>query len=102
MQLGQSEITGPIVFEDSHGRYDAQSAVWSAKGREGVQVVEHHARCILLVEKDTLFRRLVADNFPAKNQCILASDNGYPGRSLRALLHKIEDETRLPFYILAD
>ena len=102
MSTGQSEISGPIVFGDSLGRFDAQSTVWSATSRDGVQIVEHHARCILMVEKNSIFKRLLADKFPAKNQCILATDGGYPGRSFRKLLHKIEQQTRLPFYVLAD
>ena len=102
MSLGQNEITGPIVFADSQGRFDIQSTVWAAKGREGVQIVEHCARCILLVEKGSIFKRLLEDEFAAKNQCILATDGGYPGRSFRKLLHKIEQQTGLPFYVLAD
>jgi DNA topoisomerase VI subunit A len=102
MSLGQSKITGPISFEDSQGRFDAKSAVWSAKGLDDVRIVEHRARRILLVEKDLIFDRLVAENFPAKSQCILATGGGYPGRSLRRLLYKIEQETLLPFYVLAD
>jgi DNA topoisomerase-6 subunit A len=96
MRTGQNEIAGPIVFEDSQGRFDAQSTVWSAKGREGLQIVEHYAQCILLVEKGSIFNRLLEDKFPVKNQCILATDRGYAGRSLRKLLHKIENETRRP------
>jgi DNA topoisomerase-6 subunit A len=102
MSTGQSEITGPIVFHDSHGIFDAQSTVWSAKNQEAARIVEHQAQCILLVEKDSIFKRLLADDFPATNQCILATDGGYPGRSFRKLLHNIEQQTRLPFYVLAD
>jgi len=69
---------------------------------EGVSVVEHHARFVLLVEKADIFARLLKDEFPAKNQCVLFCGNGYPGRAFRVLVRRLHDQLRLPFYVLAD
>lgn len=98
-------ITGPLLLRDSHGLHDLHASIWAGPNgshEEQVTVVKHAARFVLLVEKKNIFGRLCADDFHLKGRCVLASGDGYPGRSFHRVLRKICDQIALPLYVLAD
>ncbi|HEX5244360.1 MAG TPA: hypothetical protein VFW23_13940 [Tepidisphaeraceae bacterium] len=57
---------------------------------------------MLLVEKRTIFERLVTDRFPEKNDCLLATGGGFPGRAFRAALHSIHEQIQVPLHVVTD
>jgi DNA topoisomerase VI subunit A len=98
-------ITGPLVIQDDGGRHDLRDRIWTGptdESRKQILVAEHDARFTLLVEKRNIFNRLIEDGFHRTNRCILASGDGYPGRSFHAILRQLHDQLRIPFYVLAD
>lgn len=58
---------------------------------------------VLVVEKDTAFRRLAAEGFPRRARCVLVTGRGMPDNATRHLLGMIA-ATRpdLPMYALVD
>ena len=65
---------------------------------------ETAAEFVLVVEKDTVFQRLVNDETFKKDasKTILITGKGYPDINTRMLLKKISTDTNLPIYIIVD
>jgi DNA topoisomerase VI subunit A len=57
---------------------------------------------ILMVERRSVFQRLVEDQFHGKNFCILVTAGGYPSRRFRSALKDLHERLNVPFYLLAD
>lgn len=74
------------------------------QGTSAVSSFETSAEYVLVVEKDTVFQRLVNDDtFKASiSKVVLITAKGYPDINTRILLNKLSAETRLPVYILVD
>lgn len=62
------------------------------------------AKYILIVEKDTVFTRLIKANFFDKinSKVILVTAKGYPDVNTRVLLNRLEKDLHIPIYILVD
>lgn len=58
----------------------------------------------LVVEKETVFTKLISDNITDffDNRCIMLSGKGYPDINIRYLLSKMWSHLRIPIYILCD
>jgi DNA topoisomerase-6 subunit A len=98
-------ITGPITLSDERGSHDLRASAWIGPHdgwNNAVTVAEHRAQSLMLVEKNTIFARLQADNFATKHHCVLFCGNGFPGRSFRRFVRQVYDQLPLPFYVLAD
>lgn len=99
------EIAGPLVLHDERGPHDLRTTTWvgpSGESAEDVSVVDHDARAVLLVEKQSVFAYLLEFQFASKNRCVLMTGVGYPSRAFRLLSRRLYDQLRLPFYVLAD
>lgn len=61
------------------------------------------ARYILVVEKDTVFQRIIDDTTDSMRQTfILMTAKGYPDVNTRLLLKKLQNFLGIPMYILVD
>ena len=60
------------------------------------------ARFVLVVEKDSVFRRLVGDRFTARVPSILITACGYPDLATRALVAKVVDALHVRAFALTD
>lgn len=69
-----------------------------------VQRVTSTARFVLLVEKDTVFNKLLLDNVIGmfRNRCILLTGKGYPDINTRYLLNQMWRHLGVPIYVLCD
>ncbi|XP_011294386.2 meiotic recombination protein W68 [Musca domestica] len=65
---------------------------------------ETTAHLVLVVEKDTIFKKLIANNIFSimQGKLILLTARGNPDLSTRWLLSKLVNEHNLPIYMLAD
>jgi len=69
---------------------------------EIIQFKSCSAKFVLHVEKDTVWRRFNEDKFWKKYNCILTHGKGQPPRGVRRLLHRFQNELKLPVYCLLD
>jgi len=61
-----------------------------------------HATCVLVVEKEGVYSRLVEDGLHRRHPCILVTGKGFPDLATRAMVHACHRELGLPVYGLAD
>lgn len=60
------------------------------------------AACVLVVEKDSVFRRLVDDGFLQRLPCVLITGCGVPDLATRCLVRRVVDALRVRCYCLTD
>uniref|UniRef100_A0A182WFZ1 DNA topoisomerase (ATP-hydrolyzing) n=1 Tax=Anopheles minimus TaxID=112268 RepID=A0A182WFZ1_9DIPT len=101
-------IAGPMVLTLSDGQtIDCRINRWGTPVPLDVSSVielQLTAKLVLVVEKDTVFKRLledgIFDKFP--DTLVLITAKGYPDVSTRLLLKKISDWSKAPIYALMD
>jgi DNA topoisomerase VI subunit A len=69
---------------------------------EYIQISKCTADFVLLVEKGTQWNRLSEDKFWRRYNCILLTGNGQPPRGVRRLARRLNEEYKLPVYVLVD
>nr|XP_029714021.1 meiotic recombination protein SPO11-like [Aedes albopictus] len=100
-------IAGQIKF---HSKHEEMIDCCNSFGTQipadvnGLLEVEVDAELILIVEKDTVFRRLLDDGVLTRlsRKIIIVTSKGYPDVGTRLLLKKIWDKCRIPMYALVD
>lgn len=60
------------------------------------------ARCVLVIEKDSVFRRLIDDGFIERLPCVLVTACGFPDLATRAMVQHVVDALQVPCFALAD
>jgi DNA topoisomerase-6 subunit A len=60
------------------------------------------AEYVLVVEKDAVFQQLHRYGFWRKNKAILVTSAGQPDRATRRFVRRLNEELKLPVYVLAD
>lgn len=60
------------------------------------------ARCVLVVEKESVFRRLVDDGLMQRLPCLLLTACGFPDYASRAALRRAADALDVPVFVLTD
>ena len=101
-------IIGPVVFEDDGDKVDCAKlgkggySVPSIVEEEYLKIRKCTADFVLLVEKGTQWNRLAEDKFWRKYNCILLTGNGQPPRGVRRLARRLNEEKKLPVYVLVD
>ena len=104
----KGNLVGEITLVDSGDTIDARrmgSGGWGVPSIVEADTIEFkkcEAKFVLLVEKDAVFRRLNEDRFWKTNHCILIHGGGQPPRGVRRLLHRFNQELKLPVYVLVD
>ncbi|MDD5656228.1 MAG: DNA topoisomerase IV subunit A [Elusimicrobia bacterium] len=101
-------VTGPLVVVDDGDVVDCAKlgkggySVPSIVEPEYVRIKKCTADFVLLVEKGTQWNRLAEDRFWRKYNCVLLTGNGQPPRGVRRLARRLNDEMKLPVYVLVD
>jgi DNA topoisomerase VI subunit A len=106
----KGEIVGNITINDSGDEIDC-----SRMGTGGYaipSIVEADiikldpkkcdAKFVLHVEKAAVWQRFNEDKFWKKHNCILTHGKGQPSRGVRRLLHRFNNELKLPIYCVLD
>ncbi len=60
------------------------------------------ARCVLVVEKDSVFRRLLNDRFFERLPCVLITACGFPDLATRAVVRRVVDDLGVRAFALTD
>jgi DNA topoisomerase VI subunit A len=101
-------IVGPVVLIDDGDTIDCTRlgkggySVPSIVEPEYIEIKKCTADFVLLVEKGTQWNRLSEDKFWKKHNCILLTGNGQPPRGVRRLARRLNEERKLPVYVLVD
>ena len=104
----RGSLVGNIQLTDSGDSIDCAHmgsggyAIPSICEPEVLQFNKCQADFVLHVEKDTVWRRFNEDKFWKTHNCILTHGNGQPPRGVRRLLHRMQNELKLPVYCLLD
>jgi DNA topoisomerase-6 subunit A len=101
-------VIGPLTVLDDGDTVDCAKlgkggySVPSIVEPEYVRIKKCTADFVLLVEKGTQWNRLAEDKFWRKYNCVLLTGNGQPPRGVRRLARRLNDEKKLPVYVLVD
>jgi len=104
----RGNLVGPITVVDDGNTLDctrmgsAGYAVPSIVEPDVVQFKKCDARFVLHVEKDTVWRRFHEDRFWQEHKCIVTHGMGQPTRGMRRMLYRLNNELKLPVYVLLD
>jgi DNA topoisomerase-6 subunit A len=67
-----------------------------------IEFIDVNAEFVLVVEKDAVFQQLHRAGFWRKYKAILITSAGQPDRATRRFVRRLNEELRLPIYILTD
>lgn len=97
-------IAGNLVINIGDERIDCTTSQAVPQNVSEITSFESTADYVLIVEKDTVFQRFIADNIFERidAKIILVTAKGYPDINTRMLLKKMSTELRIPLYILVD
>jgi len=101
-------VVGPLTIVDDGDRVDCTRlgkggySVPSIVEPEYIQISKCTADFVLLVEKGTQWNRLSEDKFWRRYNCILLTGNGQPPRGVRRLARRLNEDYKLPVYVLVD
>ncbi len=101
-------MAGELTLVDAGDTIDLRrvgSGGWSVPSIVESDVIEFKkcdAKYVILVEKDAVWRRFNEDKFWRKNKCIIVHGGGQPPRGVRRLLRRMNEELKLPVYVLVD
>lgn len=97
-------IAGKLMIEMDNETIDCSTISSVPANPSQIQQLVSNAEYILIVEKDTVFQRLVNDPLFAKvlEKTVIMTAKGYPDINTRLLLKKISVDLQIPIYILVD
>ncbi|MCC9607088.1 DNA topoisomerase IV subunit A [Blastopirellula sp. JC732] len=104
----RGSMVGNIILNDKGDTIDCSRmgsggyGIPSIVEEDVIQFVECGADFVLHVEKDTVWQRFNEDKFWKKHNCILTHGSGQPPRGVRRLLHRLNNELKLPIYCVFD
>ncbi|MCL2822990.1 MAG: DNA topoisomerase IV subunit A [Polyangiaceae bacterium] len=104
----KGSMVGPMVIVDAGDTINLGrlgSGGWSVPSITEEHVIQFKkcdAEYILLVEKEAVWNRLNEDKFWKKHNCILITGNGQATRGVRRLLQRMNQELKIPLYVLVD
>jgi DNA topoisomerase-6 subunit A len=79
-----------------HGAYAIESTP------DLIEFLDWDAEFVLVVEKDAVFQQLHRIKFWQKHKAILVTGAGQPDRATRRFVRRLNEELKLPVYILTD
>lgn len=100
-------LTGNVKFQDPQGQlFDCSDNAISISDQwiscpDKIKI-ESSARFILVVEKETVFNRLLSDGFSKRLPCIIITGKGIPDLATRKCLRKLVDTLNVPSLGLCD
>ncbi|KAI4504858.1 hypothetical protein M0802_000408 [Mischocyttarus mexicanus] len=67
-----------------------------------IKSIRVKGKFVLVVEKDTIFQKLLEENVTKLLNCILITGKGYPDIATRMLIKLLSEKVNLPIYIVVD
>jgi len=104
----KGSMVGPMVIVDAGDEIDLSrmgSGGWSVPSITEdytIELKKSEAEFVLLVEKEAVWHRLNEDRFWRKHKCILLTCGGQATRGVRRLLQRMNNELKIPIYVLVD
>ena len=99
-------VAGNVVIEDSGDTINwakLGSGGWSIPSNvEYIDFKSVKAKYIIYMEKQAVWERLHEDKFWEKQNCLIVTSQGQTTRGIRRLLQRLNEEHKLPIYVLAD
>ncbi|MCX8158220.1 MAG: DNA topoisomerase IV subunit A [Candidatus Diapherotrites archaeon] len=101
-------IAGDVLIKDGKDTIDLTkmgSGGWSVPSNvepDRIEFKKVNAEYVLFIEKDAVWRRFNEDQFWKKQNCIIMTGRGQPGRGERRLAQRLNKEFGLPIYVLTD
>lgn len=97
---------GKIIIKDKGDLIDWSklgSGGWAIPSNtEGIEFKKVNAKFVIYMEKAAIWERLHEDKVWEKLNCIIISSQGQATRGIRRLLRRLNEEYKLPIYILVD
>ena len=101
-QTGDLILNGRTLVDNLHGMAITHGLT-NQQRQHHVVVRSHDAKCILVVEKEGVYVRLVEDKFFLRYYpCILVTGKGFPDVATRHWVQHLQKVLRLPVYGLCD
>jgi DNA topoisomerase-6 subunit A len=99
-------VAGNVTIEDAGDTINwarLGSGGWSIPSNvEGIDFKSVKAKYVIYMEKQAVWERLHEDKFWEKQNCLIVTSQGQTTRGIRRLLQRLNDEHKLPIYVLAD
>jgi len=99
-------ITGDLRVKSRDNIIDCSAqgdGAWFIPSSVGnIQFLDCKAKFVLVVEKGTVFQRLNSLRWWREHNCLLVHGRGQPDRATRRLVKRLNNELKLPVYILVD
>lgn len=97
-------VAGDLIINIDDERIDCSTPQAVPQNPSAITSFETAADYVLIVEKETVFQRLVNDNIFERidSRIILITAKGYPDVNTRVLIKKLADDTGKPIYIIVD
>lgn len=97
-------VAGDLIIKVGDDVTDCTNQCSVPQNPSAISSFESNADYVLVVEKDTVFQRLVSEKIFSRidEKIILVTAKGYPDVNTRIFLKKIADDLKLPIYILVD
>lgn len=104
MSSSKGLIAGDIIIHIGEEQINCTTPRSVPQTPSAITSIVTNADYVLIVEKDTVFQRLINDDIfkRSSHRIVLITAKGYPDVNTRMLLKKISKETQLPIYILVD
>ena len=102
----RGSMTGTVSLATPDGPRQLDDAVYAIPGDpeecSRLRFASSRARYVVVVEKDTVFTRLLDDRFTRLLPCLLITACGYPSLAVRALVQHVVKALALPCVVLTD
>ncbi|KAJ8668161.1 hypothetical protein QAD02_009824 [Eretmocerus hayati] len=98
-------VSGDLSLHFGESRvinYEASTSLAVPDVVPNVTRIRTTAEYVLVVEKDSVFQKLLREQCPAFNRCILITGKGYPDIATRMLVNLLSEKAQLPVYALVD
>lgn len=99
-------VAGHVVIEDKGDSIDWSklgSGGWSIPSNvEEIKFRKVSADYVIYMEKAAVWERLHEDKYWDKHKCIILTSQGQTTRGIRRLLQRLNQEHKLPVYVLCD
>lgn len=97
-------VAGDLVINIGDERIDCTTPRAVPSNPSAITSLESNAEYVLIVEKDTVFQRLVNEKIFERMDAriVLITAKGFPDVNTRMLLKKIESDLEIPIYIITD
>ncbi|MET1160754.1 MAG: DNA topoisomerase IV subunit A [Thermoprotei archaeon] len=102
----KGKVVGNLVIKSGDDKIDLSKMGHGAYAIEPtpdlIEFIDVDAEYVLVVEKDAVFQQLHRYGFWKKHKAILVTSAGQPDRATRRFVRRLNEELKLPVYILTD